>query len=280
MELLGHKLVEVLSESFETWATTRGTFATLPSPEKLLPGRIIENVEVTDTASVRKALEAVKPDVVINAVGVIKQLPSSKDVTTSLLVNSIFPQRLASLSAEFGYRLFTVSTDCVFDGSKGFYSEADVPDAKDLYGQSKRWGEIVEGNCLTLRTSIIGHELGTAHSLVDWFLSNRDGKVNGFTRAIYSGFPTLVFAHIIRDLIIKHPELNGLYNVSSEPINKFDLLNLIEREYKANVTITPCEELEIDRSLDSTKFRSETGFQPLSWPEMVRLMHADNLENY
>jgi dTDP-4-dehydrorhamnose reductase len=241
----------------------------------LSDAHIISSVSIEDHAVVRESIEIVRPDVVINAVGIIKQLPDSKNVITTLTVNSIFPHRLAELSAEFGFRLITLSTDCVFSGSQGNYSEDDTPDATDLYGKSKNLGEVTAENCLTLRTSIIGHELGTSHSLVDWFLSNRGGKVNGYANAIYSGFPTVVFAGIIDNLIRHQRELFGLYHVSSDPIGKYDLLRLIDERYGSHIEIERFEDFRIDRSLDSTRFRNETGFSPLSWPEMIDLMAAD-----
>jgi dTDP-4-dehydrorhamnose reductase len=271
--MLGHKLMQVLGANYEAFGTVRGAAKQL---EPFAPGeRIIANVAADDLDSIRRAIETVKPDVVINAIGIIKQLPDSKNVITTLTVNSIFPHRLAELGEEFGFKLITISTDCVFSGSRGNYSEDDVPDATDLYGKSKNFGEVIGDNCLTLRTSIIGHELGTAHSLIDWFLSNRGGKVKGFANAIYSGFPTIVFAAIIDNLIRNYPKLTGLYHVSSDPINKYDLLNLVNEVYAAEVKIERDEEFKIDRSLDSRKFRAETGFAPASWREMIGVMAND-----
>jgi len=275
--MLGHKLMQVLGAKHEVFGTVRGATKHLGpfAPED----RIVVNVAVDDLDSIRKAIETVKPDVVMNAVGIIKQLPDSKNVITTLTVNSIFPHRLAELGKEFGFRLITISTDCVFSGSRGNYSEDDIPDATDLYGKSKNLGEVIDDNCLTLRTSIIGHELGSSHSLIDWFLSNRGGKVKGFANAIYSGFPTIVFAAIIDNLIRNYPKLTGLYHVSSDPINKYDLLRLVNEAYSANVTIERDEEFKIDRSLDSMRFRSETRFKPESWEQMIGVM-ADDAKIY
>ena len=271
--MLGHKLMQVLASDHEVHGTVRRGSEVLPS---FIPReRIIANVSVEDLESIRKAIETTKPEVVINAIGMIKQLPDSKNVITTLTTNSIFPHRLAELGSEYGYRLFTISTDCVFAGTRGNYSEADVPDATDLYGKSKNLGETVGANCLAIRTSIIGHELGSAHSLIDWFLSNREGRVKGFAKAIYTGFPTVVFAAIIDNLIRNHPNLSGLYHVSSEPINKYDLLQLVNEEYEANITVDRDDEFEMDRSLDSTRFRTETGFKPASWKEMIGVMAKD-----
>ena len=270
--MLGHQLVKVLRNRHEVWNTIRGQFSSVELYGILDEACTICSVKVEDNASVRRAINTANPDLVINAIGIIKQLPSSKDVITTLTVNSIFPHQLADLSEEFVFRLITVSTDCVFDGIKGSYSEDDVPNATDLYGKSKNLGELTDGNCLTLRTSIIGRELGSAHSLVEWFMSNQGKTVKGFVNAIYSGFPTVVFADIIADLIENHSELSGLYHVSSDPINKFDLLTLIKAEYDLDIEIERFEDFKIDRSLDSKRFRTAVGFKPSPWPDMIKAM--------
>jgi dTDP-4-dehydrorhamnose reductase len=278
--MLGHKLVQRFREQFDVWATVRGNSSEYDKFGFLPLERTIGHVDVDHPRDVHKVLEMVAPDIVINAVGIIKQLPTSKDVIRTLETNSIFPNRLAEFGKEFGYRLICISTDCVFNGEKGNYAEDDVPDAYDLYGKSKNLGEVSGENCLTLRTSIIGRELTTAHSLVDWFLSNRGKTVNGFVNAIYSGFPTSVFADIIATLITDHPELSGLYHVSSEPINKFDLLHLIKKYYHADIEIERFEDFRIDRSLDSGRFRNETGFRPIDWEQMVAEMASDQTPYY
>jgi dTDP-4-dehydrorhamnose reductase len=172
------------------------------------------------------------------------------------------------------FRFITIGTDCVFLGNRGNYREADVPDALDLYGRSKQYGEVVGRNCLTLRTSIVGRELGTSHSLVDWFLSQSE-SVRGYSRAIFSGFPTIVFADIVADIIANHSTLSGLFHVSSEPIAKYDLLKLIKERTSFEIEIKEDREFAIDRSLDSSRFRDATGFAPLPWTEMVDRMFAD-----
>lgn len=277
--MLGHKLCQKLSAKYDVSATVRGSRGQINEFGFFDGVDIIENVDAMDFSTVRKAIGNKRPDVVINAIGVIKQLPSSKDVVTALTINSILPQKLAELSGELGFRLFCISTDCVFTGTRGNYSDDEVPDAIDLYGRSKALGEVDAPNCLTLRTSIIGRELQTEHSLVDWFLSNRGKKIKGFTKAIYSGFPTVVFADIIDDLIANFPDLEGLYNVSSDAIDKFTLLNLINEAFYANVDIDPFDDFVIDRSLNSDRFREVTGFRPQTWEQMVKAM-ADDAKPY
>jgi len=273
--MLGHKLVQKLKNRFDVYTTIKGKLADHEKFGIFEKYKTIENLNVEDDCEVKKIVNSINPEIVFNAVGIIKQLPTSKNVITTLAVNSIFPHKLAQFCGETGAKLINISTDCVFDGIRGNYSENDAANAIDLYGKSKNFGEVVEGNCLTLRTSIIGRELKTSHSLVEWFLSNRNGKVKGFKNAIYSGLPTVVLADIIADLIDRNHNLNGLYHISSEPINKFDLLQLINKAFRANVQIERDEEFKIDRSLNSEKFRKETGFKPKSWEEMVEIMAND-----
>jgi dTDP-4-dehydrorhamnose reductase len=273
--MLGHKLVQQLSDRFEIYSTLRTSLDTADNYHLFQRDRTIEGVNVNSDADLARAFDKSRPEVVINAVGIVKQVPSSSDVVTTLKVNSILPHRLYQMSAEYGFRLILISTDCVFAGDKGDYSEEDKADALDIYGSSKRLGEIVGNRCLTIRTSIIGRELSTNHSLVEWFLGNRGGRVNGFTRAIYSGFPTIVFADIIADLLVNHPDLEGLYHVSSDPIDKFRLLSLINEAYKAGIEIEPDDRFVIDRSLNSSKFRTATGFVPPDWETMVDRMRSD-----
>ena len=273
--MLGHKLVQVLSRRFDVWATLRSELSRYKYLEIFDLEKTFELVDVANFEELERILKTLKPDVVINAVGIIKQLPTSRDVIKTLTINSIFPHKLGQAAEELNYRFITISTDCVFDGKKGNYTEEDISNAYDLYGKSKNLGEVVAKNCLTLRTSIIGREIETSHSLIEWFINNREGKVKGFKKAIYTGFPTIVLADIIGDIIEKFPDLQGLYHLSSDPISKFELLNLVNNEYGLNITIEADEEFKIDRSLDSTKLRRETNFKPQSWKEMIKIMAGD-----
>lgn len=273
--MLGHKLYQRLGSSFDVFGTIRGKFEDVERFGIFDREKIIENIDVTDAPAVEKTIETVRPDVVINAVGVIKQVPTAADRERTIAINSTFPLRLEKLAKQFGFRFITIGTDCVFDGARGNYAEKDVPDAHDLYGISKFLGEVGSPNCLTLRTSIIGRELGTSHSLVEWFLKNRSGRVKGFTRAIYTGLPTIELADVIGKLITEHSGLSGIYHVASEPITKYDLLLLLNKYYDANVEIEPSDEVAIDRSLDGRKFTEVTGIRLPDWPTMIAKMAAD-----
>ena len=273
--MLGHKLYQRLSKEFEVFATVRTDVAAVERFGIFKSHAIFPGVDVTDIGSIRRVLEVVKPDCVVNCVGVVKQNPTLADKIRTLTINSIFPNQLAQLSEEFDFRLITISTDCVFDGKEGNYSESEEANARDLYGMSKFLGEVTEGRSLTIRTSIIGRELSTSHSIIEWFLAHRGGTVDGYTKAIYSGFPTIELADTIANLIKNFPDLNGLFHISSDPISKFDLLTFVNKYFKSNVSIKPSEAVVVDRSLDSTKFKTLTGFTSPDWESMITRMAAD-----
>jgi dTDP-4-dehydrorhamnose reductase len=271
--MLGHVLLRFFGASpgFEVWGSARG--AALGRLPAALQPRVIGGVDVESTDALAGLLARVRPQVVLNAVGLVKQLAEADDPLAALPINALLPHRLARQCALAGARLVHVSTDCVFAGTKGGYVEADPPDAQDLYGRSKLLGEVDAPHAVTLRTSIIGPELGSAHGLVGWFLS-RQGAVRGFTKAMFSGLPTVELARVIRDHVLPHPGLRGLYHVSAAPIDKYALLKLVAQAYGRTIEIAPDDRLVIDRSLDSTRFRAATGYAPPSWPELIERMRA------
>lgn len=273
--MLGHKLWQVLGETFETWGTVRSTHSRHPSRQLFASGRIMANVDATDFDSVVRAVARVRPQAVVNAIGVIKQLPAAKDPITCLTINSLFPHRLAKVCEVAGARLVHISTDCVFSGRKGMYTEDDMPDAEDLYGRSKLLGEISESGALTLRTSIIGRELASGNGLIEWLLAQRGGSVQGYEASIFSGLTTISLAQVVADLICRFPDLSGLYHVSSQPISKHDLLCLIRDATGLQLEIERVPGPRCDRSLNSTRFRETTGLQSPSWPQLVRDMFLD-----
>ena len=240
--MLGHKLVQIWKDKFDVWTTVREKFVNYQKYEIFDRQKTIENIDVESIESIESLVKKIQPNVIVNAVGVIKQVKDSKDVIKTLNINSIFPHQLGQIAEKYNARLICISTDCVFNGKKGNYTEEDISDAEDLYGKSKNLGEVVDENCLTIRTSIIGRELQTEHSLVEWFLSNDGKKVKGFTNAIYSGFPTVYLAEILENLIVNFKNLTGLYHISSEPINKFELLQLIKKAYKVDIEIEQFED--------------------------------------
>jgi dTDP-4-dehydrorhamnose reductase len=273
--MLGHKLYQQYQERFDVYATTRKPFSAYTQYRLFDEERIISGVEAFDFDAVTKAIADVKPDVVINCIGIIKQLKSAKDPIISLTLNSLFPHRVANLCRAAGIRFIHISTDCVFNGRKGLYTEDDPSDAEDLYGRTKFLGEVDYPGCLTLRTSIIGRELNTTSGLIGWFLSNQGGKIRGFRKAIYTGFTTAALSDIVADVLEKHPNLSGMYQVSSKPINKYDLLLLARDAFRVDIEIEPDDDFVLDRSLDSSRFRAEAGFTPPTWKQMIQSMADD-----
>jgi dTDP-4-dehydrorhamnose reductase len=270
--MLGHQLVASLGKEFEVWATLRGPVPASASARLFPPDRTIGGIDVLNTDAVTDVMARVRPDAVINSVGIIKQLAAAKDPFLSVSINSLLPHRLHRLCRAAGARLIHFSTDCVFSGRKGGYTEDDPSDALDLYGRSKFLGETVGEGALTIRSSIIGHELGSASGLVEWFLSQRGKRVQGYRRALFSGFTTPEMARIVQQVLTQHPDLSGALQVSSEPINKYDLLMLMRQAYGVDVEIAPDDTVRIDRTLDSTRFRQLTGYEPPAWPQMIQEM--------
>jgi dTDP-4-dehydrorhamnose reductase len=270
--MLGHVVLREFAGSpgHEAWGTLRSDKARALLPAALRD-RALVGVDAHDEAALARVFDEVKPHAVINCVGVVKQLSEADDPLEAIPLNSLLPHRLARHCARVGGRLVHISTDCVFTGARGNYTEADIPDAGDLYGRSKLLGEVDEANAITLRTSIIGEELAGPHGLVGWFLSQK-GPVKGFTRAIFSGLPTVTLARLIRDHVLRLPALRGLYHVSAAAISKYDLLRLVGEAYEHRIETIPDDKLEIDRSLDSTRFRQATGWRPPEWPELIREM--------
>ena len=269
--MLGNAVLRLLAGSVVGSVRSSGALRLLP--ETLRP-HIVTGVDVENHDGMVALFGRVRPDVVINCVGLVKQLAEANDPLATIPINSLLPHRLARLCQVAGARLVHVSTDCVFSGSKGMYKESDFPDAYDLYGRSKLLGEVDYAHAVTLRTSIIGHELGnSAHGLVGWFLAQQ-GTVKGFRRAVFSGLPTVELATVIRDRVLPQPALRGVYQVSAAPIDKYSLLKLVAAAYGRSTEIVADDALVIDRSLDSTRFREATGYQPADWPELVRRMAA------
>lgn len=272
--MLGSTVFRHLSQdcNLNVWGTLRAAAGVKYFSEKNQK-KLIVNVDVLDDNSLVNVLTEIRPDVVINCIGLIKQLSNANDPLSVLPINAMLPHRLAKLCALADIRLIHISTDCVFNGRKGMYKEDDTSDAEDLYGKSKYIGELHDlSHVVTLRTSIIGHELNSHSSLVDWFLS-QDGVVNGYKKAIFSGLPTIELADVIKDYVIPNTNLQGLYHVSVTPIDKYSLLNLIASVYSKDIEIEADEKVKIDRSLDSSRFREETGYVPPIWPHLIKKMH-------
>lgn len=280
--MLGHKMFEVLSmsENYDVY----GTVTSISSFRGLLPksysNKINEGVFADKIETVIDVLARLKPNIVINCIGIIKQSNKSHDAQGMILLNALFPHQVASICDELSARLITIATDCVFDGQKGEpYLESDIPTCHDEYGMTKYLGELRSDNNLTLRTSIIGHEMHTHKSLIDWFLYDTKPQIKGYSKAIFSGFPTVILSRLISDKIIPNNELKGLLHISVDPISKYDLLKKVAKMYKKDVEIVPDQTLSINRSLNSDIIRRLIGYTPPSWDELVETMYNDYIKS-
>jgi dTDP-4-dehydrorhamnose reductase len=273
--MLGHKLMQVLSKQFPVTGTLRGNASDFGNHPVFTGTNITGYVRADDLISVQYAIEYSKPDVVINCIGIVKQLPAARDPLQSIAINGLFPHQLAQICRQKNIRLIHMSTDCVFSGNKGNYTESDPSDAEDLYGKTKYLGEVESSGCLTIRTSIIGRELETKHGLIEWFLSQEGKTVSGYKKAVFSGLTTLALSKIIAEILADHPRVSGVYQVASEPISKYELLNLVKKTYDMKIKIDPDETIINNRSLNPEKFRKETNIKIPSWEYMIEEMYRD-----
>ena len=274
--MLGNAMLRVLSEQagWQVYGTVRsGRVKSFFEP--YIAHHLISAVDVEQPDSLMRVFTSISPDIVINCIGLVKQLSVAKDPLFSIPINSQLPHRLAQICKLVGARLIHISTDCVFSGSKGSYVESDYADAQDLYGRSKFLGEVDYRHAITLRTSIIGHELQSQYGLVEWFLSQGE-TCKGYTKAIFSGMPTVVLANIIKEAVIPNDKLNGVYHVAAKPIAKYDLLKLIAEIYEKKIKIISDDTLVIDRSLDAARFLKKTGYDMPEWKQMIELMKKYN----
>ncbi len=273
--MLGHKLYQVLKPWCDVVGTIRSGYKIISRFSFLEPTILVPRFDATAPNAARQVIESIQPDIVVNCIGVTPKLMEKAGLQTATFLNAEFPQEIYRICQPKKIRLIHISTDGVFSGKKGNYKEDETPDAADEYGKTKSRGEVKGEGALTLRTSFIGRELTASNGLLEWFIANRGGEVQGWTNAVFSGFPTLHLSRIILDIIQNHENLSGLYHVSSSPISKFDLLNLINKAFGLYITIKPVPEPRQDRSLDSSKFKQATGFVPLPWEQMVKELADD-----
>jgi dTDP-4-dehydrorhamnose reductase len=279
--MLGHTLVDILAgrTGLDVVGTVRDPAPLAAHRTGTTPVTIHPGIDVARPGTLEAVLDDVRPDVIVNAIGIVKQVPAGADPVATIEINALLPHRLARLAAAQNARLIHVSTDCVFSGRGGGYTEDDAPDPVDLYGRTKLLGEVIDGDALTIRTSLVGHELATRHGLVDWFLA-QTGTVPGYSRAVFSGLPTVELARVIADEVLPRPALRGLIHVGAAPIAKLDLLALVADRYAAAATLEPRHEPVLDRSLDARRFTDATGDRAPAWPDLVAAMHDDAVARY
>jgi dTDP-4-dehydrorhamnose reductase len=277
--MLGHKMFQTLRKRFDNvFCTVREDPRKPPFGQvELLQGNdVVSGIDVTDFPALAAMLLAFRPEFVVNCVGIIKQRAEAVSPIPSITINSLLPHKLAQWTTAWGGRVIHFSTDCVFSGKRGLYVEDDISDAEDLYGKTKALGEVSTDNALTLRTSIIGRELTEHRSLLDWFLSQNQKTVRGFRKVIYSGVTTNFLAELVAFIIQKHAGLHGLYQVTSEPISKYELLCLLREAYQLNVSVEVDDQERSDRSMRSDKLCEAIAYKCPAWPFLTRQLAEDN----
>lgn len=276
--MLGHRLLRHFTPRHETRVTLRRSLADYSRLGLFNRENSFASTDVRDAERVAAVVSEFGAAAVINATGIVKQRPEAYELEISNEVNALFPRRLAQICRANAAQLIHLSTDCVFSGEKGNYTESDRPDPVDLYGQTKLQGEVDAPGAITLRTSMIGLELERKAGLVEWFLAQKGKTVKGYRKAVFSGFTTSELARLIEMLIARHPDAHGLYHSSSSPISKFDLLTRLNRELGLGVTIVPDDSVTCDRSLDSARFRKTFDYSPPAWDTMLDELASDILK--
>jgi dTDP-4-dehydrorhamnose reductase len=272
--MLGHKLAQIARSRCETWVTVRGAVAAYRRFGIFDESRLIPDVDAASFDSVVAAVVKSRADVVVNCIGIVKQVPAAKDPIVSLTVNALFPHRVSALCRAASARFIHVSTDCVFSGRRGGYSEQDEPDGTDLYGRSKQLGE-PPAPVLTLRTSMIGRELTSSSGLLEWFLAQRKGAVDGYVHARFSGLTTPALSRVILDIVERAPDLSGLYHLAAAPISKYDLLLLLRDALAPSTEICPRTDVRIDRTLDGSRLAAAIPLNIPAWRDMIGELAQD-----
>ena len=280
--MLGHMACRVFSQCHDVRATVRRALPPMHPLYRFLPP---DNFLITgDLPTAEGEIACIAsgwPDVVLNAIGVIKQKLAAAQPILSIRVNALLPHLLARACDTVEARMIQLSTDCVFSGRKGNYNEFDLPDPIDLYGRSKLLGEVTSAPHLTIRTSIIGRQLAGDASLLEWLISQRGKTIKGFSNAIYSGLTTHALCVLLLTLIEQHRDLSGLFHIAASPIDKYHLLRQLNERLKLNINIERDTQFVCDRSLDGRRFCTATGLRTPSWDKMIdQLAEAAEYHEY
>lgn len=267
--MLGHRLFRHLKDAHDTRVTLRKDLGAYADHGLFSAADSYAGTDVRSTERLIEVLADFTPHAVVNAVGIVKQRATAGEAIPSIEINALLPHRLALACRMIGARFIHMSTDCVFAGTRGAYSESDISDATDLYGRTKFLGEVSARNCVTLRSSIVGLELSRKTGLIEWFLAQR-GTIRGYECAIYSGLTTAEMARVIERVLVRDTDLSGVWQVASASISKHALLvQLAEKLGRTDLTIVRDRQFLCDRSLNGKGFCERTGYAPPTWDAML-----------
>ncbi len=277
--MIGHKMFQAFSaQKLETYAVIRQKISNYAAFNLFNSKNTFDQIDILEAEKLEKVLTQVKPDVILNCIGVTLRKPEITNLEYCRKVNTDFPWLLNNwVSANNSY-LIHFSTDCVFSGKESPYSEASPKTATDNYGITKAAGEVTGNHSLTLRGSMIGRELFGKTELLEWAISKKNQQIKGFSKAIYSGVTTNVMAELVHQLLHRTDRLTGLYQVSSAPISKFDLLKMINSQLQLNMTIVEDSSYATSKVLISDKLAERIGFYCPSWPVMIENLSKDSFQ--
>ena len=232
--------------------------------------------------NLKKILSKIKPDFVINCAGMINHKINSGNILETININSYFPHLLANNSIKFNFKLINISTDCIFSGRKGNYHEMSLPDATDIYGITKKIGEVNNQNSINIRTSIIGHELFAKKGLLEWFLKQKK-KISGFSNVFFSGLTTLELSKIIWNYFINknfNYKRQSTIHLSGKKTSKLNLLKIISKIYMKKILIKSVKVKKSDKSLNSSYFKSISNYESPSWEKSIKEMKEFYEKNF
>lgn len=278
--MIGHKIFQVISNKhLDTWVLFKKSFNDISFNEIFNKTNIIDNFDLSNFHKLSTLLNNLKPEVIINAVGITIRRGIDNIPSKSIQINSALPHFINEWVILNNKRLIHFSTDCVFSGDQGSYTENSIPDARDIYGKSKALGEVSSKNTLTLRGSMIGREIENKTELLEWVLSQRNKQLKAFSNVIYSGITTIRMAKLVLKIIEEFPQMHGIYNVSSECISKYDLIKLFVKEFNISIDIISDDSYISKKDLDSTKFYNELGIDKPNWNDLIIELINDYLNN-
>jgi len=278
--LIGHKLFQVIGEDLDTYAALHHS-----SAHPLFSGaNVFNNVDVLEFDKLTQLISDNQIDVILNCVGITKRNSDINNLEMAIATNALFPHRLANWAKTNNKRVIQFSTDCVFDGSIGNYSEDSATTGPDIYGKTKALGEIDYAHSLTIRSSFIGRELKAKTELLEWALSCKGQKIRGFDKAFYSGVSTIWMARTIKSIITDHKDLSGLWQLATEtPISKLDLLNQVNKSFELEMEIETDSSFETMPTLNGAKLKKAMSLNIPDWNVMMdelatETMYDDSVE--
>lgn len=273
--MIGHKM----AQTFAKYPIDLGLNSRYNSKfiRKIFPKASIFEYDL-NKKKIEQLLNYYNPEFIINAVGITIRRGACGDQKTNY-INAILPREIDTWCMSNNKKQIHFSTDCVFSGKKGNYSDFDLTDADDSYGKTKGLGEINSDNTLTIRSSMIGRELFNNTELLEWVVKHKNQKINGFDNAVYSGVTTLWMSKTVYKIIKNLPKLSGIWNVSSRPISKYELIKKINDQFMLNIDIVRDSSFYSNKSLNSNRFFSETNFEIPNWDDMLSELYRDSIEN-